>query len=90
MACVYRDCMVKSLDETVSSGPYGMSWILPMFTGTEEDGPMPGMYRFMREGSEKDMHARLMLSAGKRVKVLRGHTLKSKYAPTAGIRYDGE
>ena len=82
--------MVKSLDEVVSYGPYGMSWILPMFTGTEESGPKPGLHLFEREGSEKDMHTRLMLSGGKRVKVLRGHTLKSKYAPTAGIRYDGE
>lgn len=90
MAYMFRDGVVKGLEEVVYPGPYGLSWVLPMFTGTEEDDPMTGMYRFIREGMEKDMHTKLMMSAGKRVKILRGHTLKSKYAPTHGIRYDGE
>lgn len=67
-----------------------MSWVLPMFTGREDDEPRIGFCRFIKDGSEKDMHTSLMLSVGKTIKVLRSHTLKSKYAPIMGIRYDGE
>lgn len=86
MQHVYCDRVVKSLDEVVTPGANGVFWVLPMLTGTEEDGPTTGTYKFMREGSERDMHNALMVTASKKIRVLRGHTLKSKYAPTAGIR----
>jgi hypothetical protein len=83
---VFCDRVVKSLDEVVTPGKNSVFWVLPMLTGTEEDGPTVGTYKFMREGPERDMHNVLMVAASKKIRVLRGHTLKSNYAPTAGIR----
>lgn len=85
MGYAYCDRTVRSLDEVVTCGPHGVFWVLPMLTGTEEDGPTAGLYKFMREGTERDMHNTLMVAAGKRIRVIRGHTLKSRYAPSAGM-----
>jgi hypothetical protein len=49
-----------------------------------------GTYKYIKEGSLNQMHLGLLSVIGRKVKVLRGYGLKSRYAPRAGIRYDGE
>lgn len=36
-----------------------------------------------------DLHVSLVSQPGKKIRILRGYRLNSKYAPIAGIRYDG-
>lgn len=88
MASAHRDKIVSKSTERISKGQYGMT-ALPMLTGSEEDGEMPGTCRFTRKGRMADMHIGLMQQVGQVIRVLRGSKLLSKYAPKAGIRYDG-
>ncbi|RFU33886.1 hypothetical protein B7463_g2427, partial [Scytalidium lignicola] len=88
MACAQRDKIVSTSNETISKGQYDLI-ALPMLTGSEEEGNEPGTRRFLRTGSMGDMHIGLMQKVGHTIRVLRGHTLKSKFAPRVGIRYDG-
>jgi hypothetical protein len=88
LSCVLRDGVTGSADEvaTTRQGKF----VLPLLTGTEVDGHIPGTYEYKKEGPLKEMHLCLMLATGRTIRVLRGYTLKSKNAPAAGIRYDGE
>jgi len=61
--------------------------VLPLLTGKEEDDT--GRTIITKEGTLQQVHIRL-ISTKKPIKVLRGHLFKSKYAPVAGIRYDGD
>lgn len=74
--------------ENATKGHYGVT-ALPLLTGTEVEGPMPGQDKVIREGTIEDMYISLMSEVGGNIRVLRGHTLKSDHAPVAGIRYDG-
>jgi hypothetical protein len=83
-----RDGVVSSADEFVTKRQGRV--ILPLLTGTEVQGPELGMCEYRKKGPLKEMHLFLMVATGYTIRLLRGHTLKSKYAPAAGIRYDGE
>lgn len=89
MSCAYRDGIVDSTEETVTQGQYGMP-VLPLLSGIEKEGPVLSTYKYIKEGPLRQMHLGLLPMVGRKVKVLRGYGLKSRYAPRVGIRYDGE
>ena len=86
--CAYRDGIVGSTDESLTLGPHGLS-TLPLLTGQEIEGQVSGTLCYVKEGPASEMHFKLLSSFGRQIRVLRGHTLDSPYAPVAGIRYDG-
>lgn len=53
------------------------------------DGILPNETIFAVEGALKEIGGNLLSQVGKQVRLLRGYRLMSKYAPKAGIRYDG-
>ena len=88
LACLRRDGVINSSREIVTIRPGAI--ILPLLSGTEYPGREPRTYIYKKEGQVRSLHVALMAPGGRKVKVFRGHTLKSKFAPAAGIRYDGE
>lgn len=62
--------------------------VLPLLTG-EENEFEGNKTTIVKEGTVRQVHIGLM-TAQKTVKVLRGHKLESRHAPSDGIRYDGE
>lgn len=88
MACAVRDGAVSTAKEIATLLP-NSALVLPMLTGIEEEIGDEGNTLFIKKGTLQEVHIRLMTYKG-RIKVLRGHQLNSKFAPSAGIRYDGE
>lgn len=88
--CVYRDGVVDNTGERATIGKYGTTPVLPLLAGIETDGPTVGWYTYTREGPLEIMQFSLMKFSASKFRVLRGSELKSKYAPAAGVRYDGE
>ncbi|KAM0334372.1 hypothetical protein ACHAQA_001398 [Verticillium albo-atrum] len=87
LACAHRDGIVGNAHERPTKGRYGVA-ALPLLTGTEEH--LGGnLYKYVREGKLSDMHFSLMSQVGTQIRLLRGYRLKSMFAPTAGVRYDG-
>jgi hypothetical protein len=72
-----------------SSGRYGDP-VLLLLNGEEEDGPVVGTYLYTFRSRKMFGPFGIVSQSRKTFKVFRGHELKSAYAPTAGIRYDGE
>lgn len=62
--------------------------VLPMLWGKEENFGL-NVFRYIRDGRSSDVVYSLLSHVGHRVHVLRGYRLRSKFAPVAGIRYDG-
>ncbi|KAI1330439.1 hypothetical protein F5Y16DRAFT_396407 [Xylariaceae sp. FL0255] len=87
ITCAERDGIVGSSLETPTKGRYGIT-VLPLLTGSEE---LVGgnMIKYLREGEARDMHISLISQVGRQIRILRGHELKSMFAPEAGLRYDG-
>lgn len=83
-----RDGITRSTKELVTRRD-GV-FILPLLTGTEVPTSQRGTYMHKNEGPLRELYVPLLLPAGRKVKVFRGHTLHSELAPKAGIRYDGE
>jgi len=73
--------------ETTSTGVDGIT-TLPLLTGKEIDMGH-GKVRCLAEGVLPGMHPALVGRIGKQVRVLRGHQLRSHFAPAVGIRNDG-
>ncbi|KAM5375905.1 hypothetical protein ACJZ2D_005695 [Fusarium nematophilum] len=88
LACAHRDGIVGSDQEKPTKGKYGFA-ALPLMTGREDIISEDGTTRYIREGKIADMHISLITQVGKKVRILRGHRLKSPYAPKGGTRYDG-
>lgn len=89
MVCAYRDGIIANPVEALTSSTYGVT-ALVLLRGTERDGPAPNMYEFTIEGKFNEMNSILMMgNRGRAFRVLRGYELISKYAPKAGLRYDG-
>jgi hypothetical protein len=88
MFCAYRDGVVGTTDERPTNGPYGVT-ALPLLTGKEVEGEVLGTFKYIKEGPSSEMHFGLLSSFGQHIRVLRGYTLNSPYAPVAGVRYDG-
>ncbi|KAH8653446.1 PUA-like domain-containing protein [Xylariales sp. PMI_506] len=90
IACAQRDGIVASPLEKPTSGRYGIP-ALPLLSGKEEivtKGPST-MVKYVRKGNWSDMPTSLISRVGQQIRILRGHKLKSIYAPRVGIRYDG-
>ncbi|RDA83538.1 hypothetical protein CP532_4480 [Ophiocordyceps camponoti-leonardi (nom. inval.)] len=76
------------IEERPTCGPYYVT-ALPLLTGREELGSVPGQTRYIRNGQLSDMHLALLSRVGTPIRILRGYCLRSPLAPRAGIRYDG-
>lgn len=63
---------------------------MALFSGIETASGVSNTFEYRNEGELRDMHLYLMTATGRTVRVFRSFTLTSRYAPTAGIRYDGE
>lgn len=87
LACALRDGVVGTERETTSTGVDGIT-TLPLLTGKEIDMGH-GKVRYLAEGVLPGMHPALVGHVGKQVRVLRGHQLRSHFAPAVGIRNDG-
>lgn len=88
LACAYRDGIVGTVVESPTKGKYGVA-ALPLMTGREEINWPGGTVKYTREGRISDMHVSLLSQVGSRLRILRGHCLKSTQAPKGGVRYDG-
>ncbi|RYP42971.1 hypothetical protein DL768_010149 [Monosporascus sp. mg162] len=87
LVCAMRDGIVSNPLEKPTKGRYGML-ALPLLTGQEE--LLSGRtIKYTREGKASDMHISLISHVGRQIRILRGYTLKSVWAPQAGTRYDG-
>ncbi len=54
-----------------------------------DEAEQPDTTKFTQQGTYAQMHRGLMLTRGRTIRLLRGASLKSNYAPEVGIRYDG-
>lgn len=73
----------------MSKGRYGIVTV-PLLTGTEIVQWPAGTAKYVREGTMRDMCVALISQVGTKIRILRGHLLKSPFAPKAGVRYDGQ
>lgn len=87
LTCAERDGIVARSLEKPTKGKYGML-ALPLLTGHEEL-LAGGAVKYIREGGALDMHIPLISQVGRQIRILRGHSLKSIWAPESGVRYDG-
>lgn len=87
ITCAERDGIVASSSEKITKGRYGIP-ALPLLSGREELGAGKTL-QYIQEGTARNMHVSLISQVGRQVRVLRGHGLKSIFAPQAGLRYDG-
>jgi hypothetical protein len=67
---------------------YNGTKLLPLLEGKEVDVGR-NTVKYTRHGTAAQMVPSLLSNIGQRVHILRGHELRSPYAPSAGIRYDG-
>ena len=87
MVCARHDGVVGTEEETTSRGDDNIA-TLPLLTGREINTGH-GKAKYFREGTLADMHPALITQTGKHVRVLRGHLLRSHFAPSVGIQNDG-
>ena len=87
-ACAYRDGIIGTMDGLLEFGRDGLT-SLCLLKGTEKEGPQVGKTIINIERSVRNNTTSLMLHIGKTIRILRGYRLMSKYAPKAGLRYDG-
>ncbi|EMT63972.1 PUA-like domain-containing protein [Fusarium oxysporum II5] len=88
LACAHRDGIVGSAREKPTKGKYGVA-ALPLLTGQEKIDEGEGTLKYVRQGRITDIHVSLISQVGATFRILRGHHLRSPYAPKVGIRYDG-
>ncbi|KAH7393332.1 PUA-like domain-containing protein [Cadophora sp. MPI-SDFR-AT-0126] len=87
--CAFRDGAVGSVDKMLTMGQSGVV-ALALLTGEEITGPTLNLFEYTKIGHNMDELMKLMAcNRGRPIRILRGSSLKSKYAPTAGVRYDG-
>ncbi|RDL32108.1 uncharacterized protein BP5553_09510 [Venustampulla echinocandica] len=87
--CAARDGMVGNPANIATEESPGEVTALALLTGTEVDGSTPGTYEYTLESPAQDINFSMLTQGGRPIRLLRGHLLKSKYAPAAGIRFDG-
>ncbi|KAH9205779.1 hypothetical protein DL95DRAFT_397359, partial [Leptodontidium sp. 2 PMI_412] len=87
--CALRDGAVGSADKMLTTGMSGVV-ALALLTGEEINGPTLNLFEYTKISQRMDELMKLVAcNRGRSIRVLRGSNLKSKYAPKAGIRYDG-
>lgn len=85
MACVYRHGVEgDSLEHLSING----TRVLPLLWG-REDSINAELVRYVREGTASEMMYSLLTHVGRPSYLLRGYQLRSPFAPSVGIRYDG-
>ncbi|KFZ25299.1 hypothetical protein V502_00223 [Pseudogymnoascus sp. VKM F-4520 (FW-2644)] len=87
-ACAERDGMLTDTRGNVSVSPQSIP-VVTLEYGEEMPTDNPTITRYTHEGRIGNMMLFLLRTLGKRVQVLRKYTLKSRLAPSAGLRYDG-
>jgi hypothetical protein len=87
ITCARLDGIVGTERETTSRGD-DHTPTLPLLTGREMNIGHSRV-RYFREGTLANMHPLLMSQTDKHIRVLRGHQLRSHFAPVVGIRNDG-
>lgn len=76
-------------DEVLTTGKAGVV-ALALLAGEEVDGPTLNLFEYTKVSQRSNMLVELLTCCrGRPIRVLRGSNLKSKYAPQAGVRYDG-
>ncbi|KAJ5043047.1 uncharacterized protein L3040_004435 [Drepanopeziza brunnea f. sp. 'multigermtubi'] len=85
--CAYRDGIVGPVESALTKGKAGVV-ALALLTGQEVNGPTLNLIDYTKVGKKQDMFFSLM-SCRHPIRILRGCNLRSKWAPAAGIRYDG-
>jgi hypothetical protein len=88
MACVFRDGLSNSQRGTSKYGPNEIV-TLPLLEGVETFESNCSRIHYKLEGSRRKMLVHLQDKVGKEIRILRGYQLRSRFAPEAGIRYDG-
>jgi hypothetical protein len=73
----------------VTQDSEGAVTTLALLHGVEVDGSEVDTYNYTAEVPGKNMMAALLSQRGRPLRLLRGYELESKYAPEAGLRYDG-
>ncbi|EPE30199.1 hypothetical protein GLAREA_12922 [Glarea lozoyensis ATCC 20868] len=89
MYCAFRDGIVGDPHRQATQVPGGAVTALALLRGVEIDGVEPDTYEYTVKINAKEMMASLLGQRGRPVRLLRGWELESKYAPEAGLRYDG-
>lgn len=88
MACAKRDGAVGSAKETHTKACYGVA-ALALLHGREQTLPTNRIIQYTRETAINDVPVSLMSQVGSKIRIFRGSSLHSPFAPRAGIRYDG-
>jgi hypothetical protein len=86
--CARRDSIIDNDKGDVTICPHGLPSIALTY-GEEVPTDQENVTKYCHEGPIREMMIPLLAKLNKSIKVLRGYTLKSKFAPTTGIRYDG-
>jgi hypothetical protein len=88
IVCAHRDGVVGTTSQAPMKGQDGIA-ALPLLSGREEVMEN-GQSVYIRESSRvSDTHISLMTQVGQQIRILRGCQLRSIYAPSGGLRYDG-
>lgn len=88
LACAARDGVVGATHETPTKGRYGFA-ALPLMSGNEAIDCDKDLIRYTRDSILSDAPISLISQVGAKTRLLRGHCLKSPFAPKSGVRYDG-
>jgi hypothetical protein len=89
MWCAFRDGIVGDPNKQATQVSGGAVTALALLRGVETDGSEVDTYNYNVKVPTKDIMASLLGQRGRPLRLLRGYGLDSKYAPTAGLRYDG-
>ncbi|KAF8865801.1 hypothetical protein BDZ45DRAFT_720527 [Acephala macrosclerotiorum] len=87
-----RDGVITAGETVVTNNPTYGPTALAMVKGEEVEGPEPNMTQYSVTGivGDKEINEmRHFLDRRGPFRVLRGHRLRSRFAPKGGIRYDG-
>ncbi|OAA77713.1 sra-ydg [Akanthomyces lecanii RCEF 1005] len=88
LACAARDGVVGATHETPTKGRYGFA-ALPLMSGNEVVDSDKDLIKYTRDSTLTDASVSLITQVGAKTRLLRGHCLKSPFAPKSGVRYDG-
>jgi hypothetical protein len=89
MWCAFRDGIVGDPNKQTTPVSGGAVTALALLRGVEIDGYETNTYEYTVNVTAREMMTSLLGQRGRPVRLLRGYELNSKYAPEAGLRYDG-
>ncbi len=84
------DALFPVADGVLTIGKTGIVVALALLVGEEVDGPTLNLFEYSKVSQKRNTLVELLTCCrGRPIRILRGSNLKSKYAPQAGVRYDG-